>query len=108
MVFALAVRLGIGRFRAARARAVNVREVAFDKTKWPWPLRQIGGSYENQFELPVFYYAALALMLATGLADGVAVVLSWAFVATRILHSYIHVGSNVLVFRFGAFMTGAF
>ena len=34
------------------------------------------------------------MLLATGFADWVAVVLSWVFVASRIVHSYIHTGSN--------------
>jgi hypothetical protein len=106
VVVALVLRLGSGRVRAARGREVNVKEVAFDNSKWPGKLRQLASSYENQFEIPVLYYAALPLLLITGLADGVTVVLSWAVVLARIVHSLIHTGRNVLVSRFYAFVAG--
>jgi hypothetical protein len=105
-IFALVLRLGGGRVHSARAREVNIKEVAFDNSKWPGKLRQLASNYENQFEIPVLYYAVLPLLLVTGLADSVTVVLSWAFVLTRIAHSLIHTGRNVLVNRFYAFVAG--
>ena len=37
---------------------------------------------------------------------GVMVALAWVFVASRILHSLIHTGSNIVMQRGGAFMIG--
>jgi hypothetical protein len=33
-------------------------------------------------------------------------VLSWVFVLTRLLHAYIHIGSNVVRYRFNVFALG--
>jgi len=106
MIFVLLVRLGRGRVEAARRGKVQLRDVALDSSKWPGEVRKIGNAYDNQFELPVLYYAALALLLATSLVDWVAVVLSWAFVAARLVHMAIHTGENVVIRRFQAFVAG--
>ena len=106
MVFFTVSRIGAGRVKAARSGAVRIKDVALDNSKWPEQLRKLGNSYANQFELPVLYYAALALILATGLADTAAVVLSFAFVATRLVHAFIHTGTNVVFHRFLAFASG--
>ena len=106
MVFFLVSRVGRGRVKAARSGAVRIKDVALDNSRWPDPLRKLANAYNNQFELPVLYYAALALIIATGLADMVAVVLSFAFVATRMVHAFIHTGTNVVFHRFLAFASG--
>jgi hypothetical protein len=46
------------------------------------------------------------MMLATGIADWVGVALSWAFVALRIGHSYIHTGSNHVPSRMKIYLAG--
>lgn len=106
LTLSLVLRTGIGRVRAVRSKRVRPADVVLDSSKWPDELRKITNNYQNQFELPVLYYAALALLLVTGLADSVAIVLSWAFVASRFVHSFIHTGSNHLLHRFLAFASG--
>lgn len=106
LVFYVGGRMGRARFQAARAGRVKVKDVAVDGTKWPEDVRKIANSYQNQFEVPVLYYAALALIVATGLADWVAVVLSWAFVASRIGHALVHIGPNIVIRRFQLFLFG--
>ena len=106
LVFFLLSRLARGRVQAVRARKVNPAKAAVDKSQWPAELRALTNNYENQFELPVIYYAALALIVATGLADAVAVVLSWLFVASRYVHSFIQTTDNHLLRRFLAFASG--
>jgi hypothetical protein len=107
LTLSLVLRTGYGRVRAVRTKRVRPKDVVLDNSKWPDDLRKITNNYQNQFELPVLYYAALALLLTTGLVDGVSIVLSWAFVVSRFVHSFIHTGSNHLLHRFLAFATGA-
>jgi hypothetical protein len=106
LVFYVGARMGRARFQAAREGRVRVKDVAVDGTKWPDDVRKIANNYQNQFEVPVLYYAALALIVATGLADWVAVVLSWAFVASRIAHALVHIGPNIVIRRFQLFLFG--
>jgi hypothetical protein len=106
LVIALVIFTGRGRVAAVRADEVKLRDIALDSSKWPERLRKLGNNYQNQFELPVLFYAVVALLIATGLADGVSLVLAWAFVATRLVHSFIHIGTNNVVHRLFAFGAG--
>ena len=106
LVFAVAVRMGRARFKAAISGAVKARDIAVDGTKWPEDIRKIANNYQNQFEVPLLFYALLPLLLVTGLADAVAVVLAWIFAASRIAHSSIHIGSNIVIWRFRTFLAG--
>lgn len=106
LVFYVGGRMGRARFQAARAGRVKVKDVAVDGTKWPEDVKKIANNYQNQFEVPVLFYAALALIVATGLADWVAVVLSWVFVASRIGHTLVHIGPNIVIRRFQLFLFG--
>jgi hypothetical protein len=103
LVIALVIATGHGRVAAVRAGEVRLGDIALDSSRWPERLRKLGNNYQNQFELPVLFYAVMALLIATGLADGVALVLAWAFVASRLVHSFIHVRANNVVHRLFAF-----
>jgi hypothetical protein len=106
LVIALVIATGRGRVAAVQAREVRLKDIALDSSKWPERLRKLGNNYQNQFELPVLFYAGVALLIATGLADGVTLILAWAFVASRLVHSFIHVGTNNVVHRLYAFGAG--
>jgi hypothetical protein len=106
LVIALVIATGRGRVAAVRAGEVRLKDIALDSSKWPEGLRKLGNNYQNQFELPVLFYAVVALLIATGLGDGVALVLAWGFVLSRLVHSVIQVGTNNVVHRLYAFGAG--
>lgn len=106
LVLVIGVRMGRARFRSASTGAVKIKDVAVDNSRWPEDVRKIANNYQNQFELPVLFYSALALLVATSLADWVAVTLAWIFVASRVIHSVIHTGANVVIRRFQVFVFG--
>jgi hypothetical protein len=64
-------------------------------------------NYRNLFELPVLFYVAMLLALATDRTGVLIVGLAWAFVVTRVIHSIIHCGYNKVRHRFLAFFVGA-
>jgi hypothetical protein len=64
-------------------------------------------TYMNLLELPVLFYVACALMLATGKFDSIQVALAWLFVLTRYVHAFIYIGFNYVPLRFVAFLTGS-
>ncbi len=100
--------LWLGRSRVSRLRSgeVRVKDIALGERNWPTRILQIQNSYHNQFELPVLFYALVALALITRKADMLFVVMSWMFVASRLVHAAIHTTSNRLVWRFQAFTVG--
>jgi hypothetical protein len=63
--------------------------------------------YENLFELPVLFYALLAILIAIPFVDIVLLVLAWIFVALRYAHAAVHLGANDVMLRFRTFSAGA-
>ena len=63
-------------------------------------------NFSNLFELPVLFYVALVVAAQIGMVDGVSLVLSWAFVALRVAHSWIHVTYNKVMHRFAVYVAG--
>ncbi|HST94419.1 MAG TPA: MAPEG family protein [Microvirga sp.] len=106
LTFLLLMWMGRSRIASLRAGDVKVRDVALGERSWPTRIQQIANSYHNQFELPVLFYAIVALALITRKADLVFVVLSWLFVASRLVHAVIHTTSNKVSQRFAVFLVG--
>lgn len=65
-------------------------------------------NYANLFESPVLFYIAILLSLILMLQDSILVVLAWAYVASRYLHSFIHITYNLVIHRFSVFIFSAF
>jgi hypothetical protein len=98
----------MGRTRVGHIRSgeVKVKDIVLGERNWPKRVTQIQNSYHNQFELPVLFYALVALALITRKADLLFVVMSWMFVVSRLVHAAIHTTSNKLSLRFMAFVAG--
>ena len=65
-------------------------------------------NYCNLFESPVLFYTAILLALSLLQQDFLIVVLAWAYVFTRAIHSFIHVTYNRVMHRFYAFIASSF
>ena len=107
LTFFLLFWMGAVRLRALKGREVRVGDIALRQPAWPERPTQISNAYDNQFQLPVLFYALVPLALITRKADLLFVVLSWIFVATRLAHAAIHTTSNNVQQRFMAFLAGA-
>jgi hypothetical protein len=64
----------------------------------------VADNYNHLMEQPtIFYAAALAAQLA-GQADALDIGLAWTYVGTRVVHSFIQTSSNIVMWRFYAFI----
>ncbi len=99
------VRMGQGRVRAVRSRQVKYSDVD-TKTAYSETVQRFANNYVSQFELPVLFYVVVAFAVATSLVDYVLIGLAWAFVGARIVHSFVHTGSNRIATRFKIFVAG--
>ncbi len=106
LTFILLFRMGRSRLAHLRTGEVQVKDIALGERNWPKRILQLQNSYQNQFELPVLFYALVALALITRKADLVFVVMAWLFVASRLVHAYIHTTSNKIAWRFQSFVVG--
>jgi hypothetical protein len=90
------------RIGALKSRQVTFKDIALREPAWPARATQVGNCFHNQLELPVLFYVLVAFILITRTNDIIFVVLAWIFVAARLVHAYIHTGSNNVQSRFNA------
>lgn len=65
-------------------------------------------NYSNLFETPVLFYTAILTTLILMVQDSTLVALAWTYVASRYVHSFIHVTYNRVMHRFAAFIFSSF
>ena len=107
MTLLVYVRLIKVKVRELRAGRVDLARRALHEDAWPESVLQVNNNIRNQFELPVLFYVLAILAMQTKQADILFVVMSWLFVASRLIHAYIHTGANDLSQRGLAFAFGA-
>jgi hypothetical protein len=103
LTFTLLGILAVRRQRMFRQREMHPQDLAVRGAREPLPVAQVAGSYQNQFEIPVLFYALVILALFTRKADLVFVIMSWIFVLARLAQAVIHVGPNIVRLRGLAF-----
>jgi hypothetical protein len=106
LTFALLIAMATARRDALVNKETKIRDIALGEPNWPVRATQIGNCFKNQFELPVLFYALIALALPLRHADLVIVILSWVFVVTRFVHAGVFVTSNDLNRRSLAWFAG--
>ena len=65
-------------------------------------------NYANLFESPVLFYIAILLTLLLMVQDSILVILSWTYVTSRYIHSFIHITYNQVMHRFSVFIFSSF
>jgi len=106
LTFALLLWMVGARRQTLVSGETKIRDIVLGQPNWPARATQIGNCYRNQFEIPVLFYALIALALPIRHADFVIVLLSWVFVVTRFVHAGIFVSSNDLGQRSIAWFAG--
>lgn len=98
--------MGALRQRALGSGAVKPSDIALRQPNWPTRAQQVAYNFQNQLELPMLFYAVVAFILITSTNSIVFVILAWVFVVSRIVHAYIHTGSNDVRLRAMALSVG--
>lgn len=62
---------------------------------------------KNLFELPVLFYALCLVLYVTATVDMTNVIAAWLFFVFRVLHSFVHCTSNVVMVRFYLYSASA-
>jgi hypothetical protein len=106
LTFALMGWMASHRVVAIRSGSVRPRDIALREPNWPARATQIANCFHNQLELPLLFYVLVALILITNTNSTIFVLLAWAFVLTRLVHAFIHTGSNRVDRRFYAMAAG--
>jgi len=109
LVFVVSFRFLFLNVMAARKREVKpVVYQTFSAPKMPEKNLLAMNNVSNLFEMPVFFYVAAAFLYMSDSVDLLYLILAWAFVLVRIVHSGIHVTYNHVMHRLTAFMIANF
>jgi hypothetical protein len=102
--FLLLFAMGRVRMGALKSRQVRTSDIALGEKTWPARVQQISNTYSNQFEMPLLFFALVAIALPLRQMDLVMVLLAWVYVALRYIHAFIYSTSNSLNPRFMTFL----
>jgi hypothetical protein len=107
LIFALLVAMGYARSRTLTSRETRIKDIALGQPNWPPRVTQVSNCFRNQFEVPVLFFALVALALPLRKADLVFVLASWLFVVLRFAHAGVFVTSNNVPRRGLIWLAGA-
>jgi hypothetical protein len=100
------LRLFVTRIGEMKRRKIHPQQVATSVQTSQLEDTRAADNFRNLFELPVLFYVAVLLAIHTNLESIILLVLAWAFVALRYLHSYIHCTYNGVMDRFKVYLIG--
>lgn len=105
LVFAIYVLLGLRRRQAVAAGHAKVSQFRENRDE-PAESLFVRNALENQFELPLLFYAVCLALQASGAVGALTLGLAWVFAVSRYVHTFIHVTSNRIRYRQPAFTVG--
>ena len=98
--------VGIKRVSAAFQGRIKPEDFAYGESgNVPPDVSLPNRNYMNLLELPVLFYVVCLVIFVTDLQTTTTLVLSWVYVALRVIHTLIHLSYNRILHRFLAFAT---
>lgn len=104
--FVVLVLMYRARAAAMKGREVRFKDIALSAENWPAEARAAGNNFSNQFETPVLFFALTAIAIFVGATGWVMTLLAWVYVASRVVHTFIHTGDNNVMTRVKVFGVG--
>jgi hypothetical protein len=108
LTFAVWLRMFQSRVGEMKRRRIHPQAMASSAQTSQLEDTRAADNFRNLFELPVLFYVAVILAIAGNLQSTALLVMAWAFVLLRILHSVIHCSYNRVMHRFRAYVLGGF
>jgi len=92
------------RFRAVFARQVTAEDFKLGESpRVPPNVAVTNRNYMNLLELPMLFYVAGLMYYVAGRLDQTALMVAWAYVVLRAIHSAVHLSYNNVIHRLTAF-----
>jgi len=104
LTFIIYMMLPIVKARVLRTTEVDIDRRALHNDAWPDSVLKISNNVQNQFESPVLFYALCFMLWATTNVTIFALSIAWGFVFLRVVHVFVHTGSNKIPLRKRVFM----
>src|SRR5690348_17114234 len=94
----------VRRFRAAFANQVTADDFRLgESSRVPPHVAIANRNFMNLLELPILFYVVCLMSFVAGRVDQVALVIAWAYVVARTIHSIIHIAYNNVMHRLIAY-----
>ncbi len=94
-IFILFVMVSVKRMQATKAGSLSIDELAHNGRE-PEQSRRWARNLDNQFQVPMLFYALVALLFATEAVTAAQIALAWVFLLGRIVHTFVQIsGDNV-------------
>lgn len=107
LTFAVGLRLYLVRVREMKSNRIHPQSVALSGQRAErLKDTRAADNYNHLFELPVLFYALVAIALATNHVPAWLAVGAWVFAASRVVHSIIQCTYNTVMHRFAVFIFG--
>jgi hypothetical protein len=104
--FCMGIATGLTRRNAIAAKRLRIKDVALSNNAWPDDVQKWGNNFNNLFQVPVIFYGIMIMAFSLKYHPTWFMAVAWCFVASRIVHSLIHVTNNNVTNRFMAFIVG--
>ena len=106
--FALAL-IPVRRFRAGRQGRASAEDFRYgESAAVPGDVSIPNRNYMNLLELPVLFYVGSLMYFLAGKVDQTVLIIAWAYVALRVIHSAIHLTYNNVMHRLAPFAISNF
>lgn len=69
----------------------------------PGKVRQVADNYNHLHEQPTIFYALAFLIHLAGQGNDINIMIAWAYVGARVLHSLVQATANIVLMRFLVF-----
>ena len=70
----------------------------------PDELAQLSNNYDNLVASPILFYVLIGFVFVAQIFHPVILVLAWVYVLSRYAHSYVHITSNKVKWRYRTFL----
>jgi hypothetical protein len=94
------------KFAAAKEGGIDLKRAAYDNNAWPQSVILVSNNLHNQFQAPLIFYVLSFAFFVLQQVDMVVLTIAWVFVVSRIVHFFIHTGSNFVPYRMKIFIVG--
>ncbi len=98
--------LGARKAKAIKAGGVDRKKTALNNSAWPENVVKVSNNIANQFQTPVLFYILTLVFYVTNTVSTTVLAIAWIYSVSRLLHAYVHVGSNYVPARFRIFTIG--
>jgi hypothetical protein len=104
LTFVVYMLLPIAKSRVLKTIEVDINRRALHNDAWPDNVLKISNNVQNQFESPVLFYALCFMLWALNSVSPFALLVAFCYVILRVIHVFVHTGSNKIPIRKKVFM----